>query len=228
MLRKDYYVVLGVSRDETPQGIRSAFRALARRYHPDRAGPRASHQFQQLTEAYQVLSDTKQRAAYDRGLAHMDDVDGPSHQPIAPEAPGPRPVVEPLVPQRLDPLRDVVVGGPSQSWLRHRFAEHFHTPRPGRRLQPLHLDVRLPRSQAVRGGLLAFGLPVYYPCARCHGSGLVGGRPCPSCGGDALREEEEQVMVPIPPMVRDGAVFEVPLGGLGLSDMFLELHLQVV
>jgi curved DNA-binding protein CbpA len=63
----DYYVVLGIAEDADEDMIRSAFRALARRYHPD-AGPGASPvEFQRAREAYETLIDPERRRGYDRG-----------------------------------------------------------------------------------------------------------------------------------------------------------------
>jgi DnaJ-class molecular chaperone len=55
MERKDYYLILGVSRGENLEGIHDAFRELAKKYHPDRAGPEATGKFQEIQEAYDVL-----------------------------------------------------------------------------------------------------------------------------------------------------------------------------
>lgn len=65
--KKDYYDVLNVSRSASDEDIKKAFRKLALEYHPDRnkkAG--AEDKFKEINEAYQVLSDSKKRATYDR------------------------------------------------------------------------------------------------------------------------------------------------------------------
>jgi len=67
MAKKDYYKVLGVGRDASESAIRSAYRKLARTYHPDvNKEPDASEKFREATEAYEVLSDPQKRKAYDR------------------------------------------------------------------------------------------------------------------------------------------------------------------
>jgi curved DNA-binding protein len=64
---KDYYAVLGVARDAKPEAIRRAYRTLARKQHPDvDKSPGATKRFQDLQEAYEVLSDAEKRARYDR------------------------------------------------------------------------------------------------------------------------------------------------------------------
>src|SRR5262249_44980799 len=66
-MQSDYYLVLGVSRDETSRGIRDAYRQLAKRHHPDLAGPEQAEAFRELVEAYEVLSDAEKRRRYKRG-----------------------------------------------------------------------------------------------------------------------------------------------------------------
>lgn len=64
---KDYYKVLGVSRDADADTIKKAFRKAARKYHPDiNAGPDAEAKFKDVNEAYEVLKDPDRRAAYDQ------------------------------------------------------------------------------------------------------------------------------------------------------------------
>ena len=65
--KRDYYEVLGLGRDATGEEIRKAFRKLAFKYHPDHNhNDGASERFKEVNEAYEVLSDSEKRAAYDR------------------------------------------------------------------------------------------------------------------------------------------------------------------
>ncbi len=72
MTDKDLYEVLGVSKDASEKEIKVAYRTLALKYHPDKNtdDPAAANKFKEVAEAYEVLSDSEQRAAYDnRGMA---------------------------------------------------------------------------------------------------------------------------------------------------------------
>src|SRR5215208_8393663 len=66
--KRDYYEVLGVSRGATEAEVKSAYRKLAVRYHPDKnpGDAEAEEKFKEAAEAYSVLSDAEQRARYDR------------------------------------------------------------------------------------------------------------------------------------------------------------------
>lgn len=76
--KKDYYEILGVSRDADQKEIKKAYRKLAKKYHPDRNkdDPDASDKFKEISEAYEILSDPDKRARYDQyGHSGINDDD---------------------------------------------------------------------------------------------------------------------------------------------------------
>src|SRR5712692_7078605 len=76
MAKEDFYKILGVKRDAKPEEIKKAYRRLARKYHPDvNPGDKsAEERFKQTTEAFDVLSDPKKRAVYDRFGQYSDNL----------------------------------------------------------------------------------------------------------------------------------------------------------
>ncbi|MCK5055359.1 MAG: DnaJ domain-containing protein, partial [Candidatus Aminicenantes bacterium] len=68
MAKRDYYEILGVSGNATPEEIKKAYRQLALKYHPDRnqGNPEAEEKFKEASDAYSVLADAGKRQTYDR------------------------------------------------------------------------------------------------------------------------------------------------------------------
>lgn len=77
MAKRDYYQILGLSKEASPQSIKRAYRQLAKKYHPDvNKEVGAEQEFKEIQEAYDVLSDQEKKAAYDRfGHHDMDNID---------------------------------------------------------------------------------------------------------------------------------------------------------
>jgi curved DNA-binding protein CbpA len=88
----DHYASLGVARDADPDVVRAAYRALAKKYHPDSSldkSPESSRRFRQISEAYLVLSDFEQRARYDESFenaARMQEASTRSSHQANPQA----------------------------------------------------------------------------------------------------------------------------------------------
>lgn len=82
-MTKDYYEILGVSRDADEEEIKKAYRKKAFQYHPDRnqGNREAEEMFKKVGEAYSVLSDPQKRAAYDRGEREPNSAHGTYSNP---------------------------------------------------------------------------------------------------------------------------------------------------
>lgn len=85
--RKDYYADLDVTPAETVDGIQRAYRRLAKRYHPDHAGAQSAERFRAVQEAYQVLSDPRQRQQYDRMVRPRRSEAAATPEPLVPPRP---------------------------------------------------------------------------------------------------------------------------------------------
>jgi DnaJ-class molecular chaperone len=226
MARKDYYLMLGVSRGENFRGIQDAFRDLAKRYHPDRAGPAETEKFQDMREAYEILSDPKKRKLDNHELEQER-----ASVSSAPESIFFRPSSRPelLVPEKMSALHDFRSFRPSFESLFDRFVRNFTgegIPK-GERLESLNVEVILSPDEAARGGTISMGIPVFYDCPQCGGSGRDWLFPCINCSAQGIIEGEKKVRVPIPPMVRDKTIIELPISGLGIHNFYLCLHMRI-
>jgi DnaJ-class molecular chaperone len=221
MEAKNYYLVLGVSRTESAEGIRSRYRDLARALHPDVAGAHSTGAFQEVTEAYQILADPAARRR------HNDELAGRAGAlPVAPVAAPPW-RWEP--PRRRKPLS--VLGAPDEvvrpsldALIEGLFGNFTQIGIP--RSEPpeaLTFEVVLTPEEAARGGAVSFGVPALERCRACRGGRLW----LSSCGGQGVSVAEHAVRVAIPPMVRHGMVLEVPLRDIGVQNLYLRLLVRI-
>ena len=227
MPTKNYYLILGVSRHESAAGIQDAFRELAKRYHPDVAGPEGRDHFRDLLEAYKHLSDLQLRARYNHSLRGAEEKEGAKAEPIA-AGQSKRP--KPLVPEPVSILRSFQTVRPSFDEMFDRFLRNFTgigLPK-GERIEDLNLEMILSPSEAAEGGLVRIGVPFFHPCPLCGGSGRDWLFPCSYCREQGMIEEQQTIGVSIPPMVRERTILEVPIRGLGIHNFHLRLHIRIV
>lgn len=226
MIKRDYYLILGVSRSESEEGIKGAFRQLVKRYHPDIAGPMSRWEFQEIVEAYEVLSDEDRRKDYDRDLAHAEGRDR-----VTPESPmtGSFSSSRASYPRPFSRMKDLHSIGQSIDDLFDRIFESFFDLRTPRAQTPESLDMELVLSpeDALAGGEATVSIPVLSPCPECGGSGRAWPYECTYCGGSGVTEEEEEATILIPSHVESGTVFEYPLTALGIHDYSLRVVIRV-
>ncbi|MEU4830589.1 molecular chaperone DnaJ [Streptosporangium sp. NPDC023615] len=196
-LEKDYYAVLGVPKSATADEIKKAYRKLARQYHPD-ANPGSSEnsastaKFKEVSEAYDVLSDTKRRKEYDEARTLFGS--GIGGYPGGAGAPRPGAGGFPF------DLGDLFGGtNQQQSGAGERIGDIFGglfnrggAGRPGgtttraRRGQDIESEVTLSFSEAVEGTTVSLRLTSSSACTACGGTGAKAGttpRVCPTCDG---------------------------------------------
>ena len=184
--KRDYYEVLGVSKTASADEIKSAYRKLAMKWHPDRNpdNPEAKSKFQEASEAYEVLSNPEKRQRYDqfghqgvnfgpggfdfgRDFSHFQDVD-------------------------LNDLLGAVFGGGGGGFSgfgdffgggRRRRAADPNGPQPG---ADMTMEMEIDFEEAVFGSERTMNLTVPDQCPDCHGTGAASGSKritCPTCHG---------------------------------------------
>ncbi len=223
---KDHYFVLGIPRTAGDQVVRNAFRVLARQYRPQWGGQRKGRGFRDILEAYEVLSDPLERAAYDRGLPRATEGAGAEERAsVLRRRAGP----EPLMLESVSLVNDFQTFAPSFEEMVSRIMRNFTgigVPK-GEGLQGLNVAVTLTPDEAARGGILPIGVPVFYRCPLCRGRGRQWLFPCMGCEGQGMVEAEERVVLRVPPMVTEGSVLEALLLRMGIRNLYLRVHIEI-
>lgn len=167
MSARDYYEVLGVARDAGDPDIKSAYRKLALKYHPDRnpGDTAAEERFKEAAEAYAVLADADKRARYDRfGHAGVSATGGQGFDPS----------VFTGFEDILGGLGDIfgfgdVFGGGRRRGGPQRGAD-------------LRYDLEVTFADSATGTEKAIQIPRHESCATCSGSGAAPGTTASACG----------------------------------------------
>lgn len=233
---KDYYKILGVSKDASEQEIKKAYKKLALETHPDRNpnDPKAEEKFKEISEAYSVLSDKDKRQRYDMGGMSDGYNPGPGFDPFSPF--------------------DFGMGGGLEDILHEFFRQHgvnsyrqaTQRTSPGSDVgtfvtlsleevlvgcsKTVHIqrEIRCNTcdgsgaqnvANAVQSCLLCGGsgrvvrrngmMQIAMTCNRCNGTGKTISKPCNDCHGNGTKTLSETIDVKIPPGVQQGNVLRI-------------------
>jgi DnaJ-class molecular chaperone len=217
---KDYYALLGVPKGAAEKDIKSAYRKLARKWHPD-ANPdnpkAAEEKFKEISEAYEVLGDPEKRRKY--------DALGSDWQSAARQAEQQR-----QYRARFDDNFDfgsAAGPGPSGfsdffdmffSGIGRRQAASAHNTAFQQRGQDLETTIELTLRDVYDGGKKAVSLQVEDICPRCRGTGTDNGRLCPQCSGTGRLLVTKKFEVTVPKGIGDGQRIRLAgQGGIGIG-----------
>jgi molecular chaperone DnaJ len=246
----NYYEILEVSREATSEEIKTAYRRLALKYHPDKnPGDRmAEEQFKKISEAYQVLAEAEKRQLYDlygdAGLAGMDvggfsgfedilssfgevfeDFFGFGRSQAGPNQPQPGADLR----QRVVLNLEEVVRGLSTSLSVERRARCSRCQGSG--AEPGSQRQTCPYCQGKGQVSQSKGLlKIFNTCPECQGLGIVIMDPCTACQGAGVIKEKKQLQVRIPPGVDTGTRLrlrgegEAGSHGAPPGDLYLEMY----
>ena len=230
---KDYYTVLGVPKNAAEKDIKSAYRKLARKWHPDanlKNPKEAEEKFKEISEAYEVLGDPEKRKKY--------DVLGPNWQQAAQQAEQQRRYRThdgqefefdlgggPGGPSGFSDFFDVFFSGVGRR-------QTAQGPGIARRGQDLETTIELGLSDVYQGGTKSVALQIDDVCPVCHGTGTQAGRLCPRCHGTGRVLLSKRFEVTIPKGIGDGQRIRLAgQGGAGINggpngDLYLIVKLD--
>lgn len=172
--KRDFYEILGVSRDASDEQIKSAYKRLAIKLHPDKnpGDKTAEEKFKEAAEAYDVLRDSEKRAQYDRfGHAAFEGPQGGGGGGFQ----GGFSSMDDIFSRFSDIFGDAMFGGMFGGGGGRRGG-----PQKG---QDLQVRVRLTLDEIAEGVTKKIKLRRLEECHACHGAGGKGKRTCPTCGG---------------------------------------------
>lgn len=226
----DYYQILGVERGATEKEIKTAYRKLARKWHPDlhteKDKAEAEEKFKQINEAYEVLSDPEKRAKYDQLGSNWRD--GQDFRP----------------PPDMDGFHFYTNAGAGADGFSDFFETLFGGGSPfGRtagttrtrgpvRGQDVESELAITLEEAYRGGEKSLQLTTRDSCAACGGTGVTHDSFCSRCGGTGVVGGSKTLTVRIPPGVHDGSRIRLKgQGGEGLQggskgDLYFKVSIQ--
>ncbi|MFN8006467.1 MAG: molecular chaperone DnaJ [Terriglobia bacterium] len=181
MATEDYYQLLNIPRNASPEAIKKAYRKLARKHHPDvnPGDKRAEERFKKISEAYEVLSDPKKREIYDNYGTYSDNF-----------RPGPGPQPGPQV--DFEGFDFSNIGG---SGFGDLFSQLFGGHRSANRPQKgddLEYQVSISFDDALKGLQTRISYLRREICPTCHGKGVSGegkDQDCPYCRGSGKVEQ---------------------------------------
>jgi molecular chaperone DnaJ len=220
-MAKSYFAILGISPNATVDEIRSAYRRLAKEFHPDHYTG-SSRRFRDIQEAYAVLGNSRRRREYEKSIRKV--------LIRTPLKPTPYPEPEPLIPEEgpvdigeVSPVRSFQSFTPSFDeifdWLWSNFSDL--TEPKSARVQNLTLEVTLTPEQARRGGNARVMVPAQAVCPACRGHGGVGFYECSRCAGEGAISGEMPVSVSFPPGLTEDHAVMIPLDRFGIPNTHL-------
>jgi len=253
MAKRDYYEVLGVNRDAAEEDIKKAYRKLAMKWHPDRnpENPKAEERFKEAKEAYEILSDSQKRAAYDQfGHAGVDPT-------MAAGAGAAGAGFGNFADAFGDIFGDIFGGGRARSNvyrgadLRYNLEVSLEDAARGTETRiriPAMEECTTCHGSGAKPGTSPTTCPtcqghgqvrmqqgffsIQQTCPRCHGSGKIVASPCPTCSGAGRIKQHKTLSVKIPAGVDEGDRIrlsgegEAGMNGGPPGDLYVVIHLR--
>jgi DnaJ-class molecular chaperone len=228
---KNYYEILGVETDATYVQIKSSYRKLARKYHPDiNKDPQAIEIFKKITTAYETLSDPQKKSNYDiiNGIFKPTNQTGVKSETKTTTAP------EPNVSKRKTVSKKYFSLLKSFKYWIARFKKIKRTkdnlkPQKG---ENITTDVKITPDEVLTGSKRIINILTTQTCPNCFGRRFINGGKCSHCNGSGEISKRKKITVTIPKGIKDGAKLRIKgegasgKNGGACGDLYINIKIE--
>ncbi len=225
---KNYYSILGVTPDSNDAEIKSAYRRLARKFHPD-VNPDGGAHFKDITEAYDVLSDAKKRMHYDtvNGFfksSRSTETGHTSSQKAQDEYKKTSDKKDTKKDEFSEKINDIF-----DEFVRPKTKKQKPAAKNG---SDIFEDISITIKEAVNGAERKINVMHSTECPHCKGRKFINGAKCPACKGSGEKNEHRIITIKIPKNVKNGAKLRIAgEGSCGENggkngDLFLKITIE--
>jgi len=231
---KNLYDILEISADASPVAIKSAYRKLARKYHPDvNSGNSACiKKFKEITEAYEILSDEEKKKNYDllRGFYKHEETQAKRKQAnkAYKESQNFEEETKKEEPEFSNIFNDILEGFKKTTGKKN-FEQKQAYPEKG---SDVFTDISITFSEALKGTTRKINILHTQKCPNCEGRKFINGTKCPVCGGLGEQSVYKKLSVKIPPNVKNGSKIRIANeGNKGYNggkngDLYLKIKIE--
>lgn len=214
-MTKDYYKILDIPEFSTKDEIKNAYRHLARRWHPDVAGssPDVIKKFKEITEAYEILSNSAKKADYDTARRFYSYASGTKKEET-----------EKKFTEQKNTYQD------KRTW-RDIFTKAPKTPLP-KKGDDIYSDVEISIFEAMSGTTKVINMLQTNLCPKCKGRKFVNGAECHYCKGKGETSTYKRFSVKIPAGIKNHSKIrlagegEKGINGGTNGDLYLTIHIR--
>lgn len=207
---KNYYSILGVTPDSTDAEIKSAYRSLARKFHPD-VNPSGTERFKEISEAYATLSDSTKRIQYDTINGFFKS---------AKTTTGPQKAEQEYQKQSEPKQEKKYANSPSKQKkeftkkINDIFEEFGKKQKPvPKRGDDIFEDISITLKESISGSQRVVNVMHTTECPHCKGRKFINGIVCKECNGSGEKSELKKITVKIPANVKNGAKLRIAQEG---------------
>ena len=232
---KNYYAILGVTPDSTQAEVKSAYRKLARKYHPDvNNSPDSLEIFKDISEAYELLSNPQTRKQYNmiNGFYRKPEMKNSSasgsfrnSEQQSGSKPNPEPEIKTGAQKpEFDTKQDYFEHYKSDKILKdviNDILDGIKTKKSAAKKpkkepkngEDIFVDVSISLAEAVKGTSRTINVLHTELCPNCEGRKFINGAKCPSCGGSGEYRQQKKITVKIPSGIKEGAKLRIASEG---------------